>query len=212
MRSSRRRKLSPIAYLAAGILIIGLLVAARLATYTPPEEPEIITWSEAEHARQAIEAAERELEEASQAAKAGEKKSFQVSIAQQDATNFLRTDKSAAGVLANRKVEKPRIEFQSDRVNGSGYVTFHGRRVYVTVSGQLSHATGGKIAFRSDSVTVGKLPAPGQLAAKVDEMINAYIAFGPSVLPAQITEISSDGGMLTLKGVSDPASLRNTSR
>ncbi|MDO8588121.1 MAG: LmeA family phospholipid-binding protein [Armatimonadota bacterium] len=207
MRRARRRGFSIIGWFAVAIVAAGA-VALWLVAYTPPEEPAIVTPDQARQARSAVHAFGRELEGVEAAAAKGKRRPFRAALTQEDLTTFLQSDKSVGDLMSGRKLENPNVKFDSQEMVTSAYVTVHGRRLHVTVRGKLSQTSPGKLAFRSSSVMLGRLPAPSRMARKVDEAINAYLSFGKMTLPAQITEIKTDDGELVLAGTSDPDAVR----
>jgi hypothetical protein len=206
MRRGRRICWTRILWLAAILIVVALFIVIRLASYAPPETTSYVSPSDAAHARIAVNSVEEELSGVSDAAKEGKRRPFKVSIRQEDVTNFLRSSKGASNLMAGRKVQQPEVRFNSQTVTSSAYVTYQGKRLFVTVTGSLSHAPG-KLVFHSDSVKIGKLPAPSRVAKRVDELINAYLTFGKA-LPARITDVRTEDGQFVMSGVSDPDALR----
>lgn len=206
MRRGKRRGLYRLAWIAVIAVVVAFMVVIRMATYAPTETPVFVSPSDAVHARIAMNSVEDKLSDVSSNAKDGKRAPFKVSIRQEDVTNYLRTDKSLSGMMSGRHIEQPEVRFNSRTVTSSAYVNYHGRKLFVTVTGSLSHAPG-KLVFHTDSVRIGRLPAPSRIAQKVDEAINAYLTFGKA-LPAEITDVKTDGGRFVMTGMSDPAALR----
>lgn len=197
MRSMRR--ILPL--LLIGIVAL-LAVGIRLALYTPPEESTTVTRAEAERAGLAVRAFEDEVSEVYATASKGARRPFEITLRQEDITGFLRSDMDVGDLLASRKMEAPKVRFQSGKITSSAYITIHGRRLYVTMEGGLRQSSPGKLVFKTTSVKVGRLPASTALAAKVDDAVNAYMSAGK--LPARIEKIEAEDGKLVVSGVSDP--------
>ena len=204
-RSNRNRFI----LLAAVILIVGLIYLVRMTTYAPSDDSPAITPQQAAQSQAAVEQAEQELGDVRRAAQAGKRTPFKVSIKQEDLTTYMRSDPTTSSVLRGRKVEKPKVQFNDRNITTSAYMTIHGRRVYVTVTGRLSQSPEGPLVFHSESVMFGRFSAPGAALSKVDEVMNDYISTGKLLLPADITQINAENGVLTLQGVSSPKAVRD---
>ena len=195
-------------WLAAAVFVVVLIYMYRLATYRPPRAYQPVTVDEVARAEQAVENLRRQIVEVREAAEEGKREEFEILVPEQDINNFLRAQQGMGRRVVGNRVEAPTIAFRDRRVVSSAYVTVHGRKLYMTIVGQLTRSSAGKMLFRSDSVRVGRLPAPSFVAARVDRAINDYIASGGSALPADVTEVTTDAGILTLRGVSNPNALR----
>jgi len=204
----KRSKARIVILTAAATIAVVLIAVLRLAIYVPPEAPGPVSNEDALRARVAVESMAAQIEAIEEAAAEGRRQPFEVSLYDDDLTNFLLSDPDAARGLASKRVERPRVEFRDRKVVSSACLTVRGRRLHVTVSGRLTQTSNGTPVFDTDSVKIGKLTAPGPIRRRVDRIINDFVSEGASSLPAEITEITTDNGALTFSGVTNPDAVR----
>lgn len=184
------------------LVIIGLLELNSLVTYQPAQLPPV-TRARAVQAARAVSVAEHTVADVSVAAEHGRRVPFRVRMKDDDLTAFASTDVKVKRRLAARGLRDPRFHFSDGRASVSGFTKYHGRTVYVTVSGRPAASLTGRIRLTDVSVRIGKLNAP-LLAKKAELMIDEMFRSGVARLPADVKQITSREGEIVLKGVSRP--------
>lgn len=200
-RRGRRpaRLLLPIVIVAAAA---GLLLLRHMIDYRPQSLPPVAPVRVAE-AKKAVTAAEKTVHKVTASAAHGRREPFQVRLKEDDVTTYVASNQKIKKRLATKGFKEPRFEFRDGRVNIAGLVTYHGKEVYVTVSGKPTTTAEGRVTLSDISVKLGQLSVP-VLARKAEQMMEDMIRSGETQLPADIEQITSQQGELTLKGVSRP--------
>ena len=201
----RRKKRSPVGtgLLVALLLAAGTMVTVRhLANYKPEVMPPV-TPVRASEARKAVTQAKDTVSEVSRAAARGQRVPFSVQVKDDDLTTYTASDMKIKRQLSAKGSRNPRFQFGDGTVTVSGFMTYHNREVYVTVSGKPMADVSGRVKFSDVSVHVGKLSAP-MLAAKAQKMFDQAFSSGDAKLPADVRQITAQNGQLMLSGVSRP--------
>ncbi len=201
-RRRRRKRPGRLIFACLVLLAGGLCVLKNMASYTPKALPPAAPVQAAE-AKQAVAQARKTVSGIARAAEQGKRKPFHVHITDDELTTFAASDSKIKARLRAKGMKDPRFVFENGRVTVSGFMTYHDKKAYVTLCGRPVAGADGRVKLANISVKLGKLSAP-MLAGKAQEMFDDMFRSGELKLPADVRQITAQGGELHLRGVSRP--------
>jgi hypothetical protein len=201
-RRRRKGRLRLVLFVILVLAVCGSLELRHMMTYEPqyvvPPSP-----VRAAEARKAVSEVRRRVSKVSAAARRGRRVPYQVSVNDDDLTSYVATDKKTKARLAAKGIRDARFHFDDGRVRVSGFLNYHGQKVYATLSGKPVPGIDGKIRFVDVGVQLGKVNAP-VLIGKAQGLIDEMFQSGVAPIPPGIRQITAQGGELTLIGVTRP--------
>jgi len=168
--------------------------SVRLARSGPPSR------SEQRQARQTAQRLETQIEEAARPETAAAAKTFELRISEADLNEMIHGLPDVRKSLHSQKIEELTLDFVPGRLVAHARVPVYGQvQARVSVTGEIT-AKDGQLAYRSESMQVGMLPAPAALRRELDRHLGAAVKQMGEGLGGRLDEVSIDDEALVVRG------------
>lgn len=158
------------------------------------------TAEEVTNAERTVERLERQIEKPKRRARKTDPNAFELRITEEELNDILRSYPEVQRRLTREKVSAPRIRMQRDRVVASARVPITaGLSSRVSIAGRLTVVDGG-LAFETESVKLGALPAPPQLREELDKHLESAVNVLNKSIDGRLEEIVQREGSVTVRG------------
>lgn len=198
----------PFLWLGAFLLIVGLpgLIFLALlyasARYVPPPEATLVdtTPQAARQAEAQVVAVKKTLETAADDAKKGKKRPYRVAVKQGQINTLLRTNPRLRTLMKQKKVERPFLSIKDGRLRAGALLTYQKKPVYITAEGPITANPDGTLAFRPETVWLGKIKAPVAVSEEIAERAAKAFAAGALKMPGQVSAVRLEKGQIVIEG------------
>lgn len=196
---------------AAPFLVFGVFLklgssrpdtAAPRKTYTP---------TEVKQARSHVKQLENQIRSVGQAAEQGKKKPFHFVLTEKDLNAYLTSDPELGEKLKQQGFKDMRVTMKGGNVGFEGRVPFPPEKprlhLWIHAEGPLRAGEKGKLLFEPEKIELGRLKwnLPQSTREQIAERIRSDTNGAILQLPGEIKSLRVTDGKVVIKGVTDPA-------
>lgn len=181
---------------ALGALTLAYWCYRQTLGYCPPPAKRL-TPAQAQAARAEVRQAVQQIQQATRAARAGQKPELNLEI-REEAIDTLLKEEEIAARISRAGIHEPRVHVMPGAVvNVGAWVQRGGRRVWVSGSLQLA-AEAGKLTARPMDMRLGNMPMPGFMEQRLMERLRAGLDRVNLPLAGRNVRIESSQGVLRI--------------